>query len=1249
MLHPESKLATDRCLNVAVRALVTSAYFEENNGKPVRLRSLVKGLLEDTGVHFILLTHHLLDAFCSEYFTFAGNELEAIIEKIGTELLPSYEYSRNVDLQLLVIKFLQATVHQWGRDEAIELPYADKARKLAAWFAEQLLARNLPVWQVRTACIDMLKAFIVSKHLTAFGQGSEPLATWDGQELQPDEVLIRVLDDVDFRVRFRLAPVIGRICSRIHEDGRQAFSVWTSILKMKSFDLADMQFESNITTLLTYSNVMVASDFFRSNAYHPIITLAALDGSRTMSRYIRSALSATAGRLGLDSLADLYSFLAPYTMAEQLYNGQERLLIPDPTAFGFVNKQSLYAARFNETAPMILAGPRPEFFQDMCAYAGLEEKQATLLCFPTYVAYKFTAGEPGSEVFKLAEQEIAFKAVDIAPEIGQPAPDLLRSIRDLVIWRLFTFIWEAEYSRDSLVSIVTTCWTHQPLATAALQEMLSQVSEPFRPNVLSPPDVRLSSVLGSLKRSHPAIAGGLEDEAIVYSVLQRILCSVARPPFVSQQMRLLYNTAICMACARSVVMRSSPILELLCTRLSVLLAQEDLFQLGGSLFLWTVRQLVLLRRRDKSELQTEFHSILEAAEAAHRLAEEAANSSLTTYANASQFLKDLETCIFENGSETELKTLSSFKSLRLLWPRSTGIESTAPSLLDFEQALKAAKGQQGIVNVIQAMAKINFTSMSHKHQDKLAQILWLALSQCDATAVRKTNRPSFNEAFARLLQATCGRVAPPAIETMVNYTNFTETSETSAKLQIIAHLAGLLDSPDLEESNAAFEALVTIASTRSIDWLSLRDQRLEMLARPQLHRQSIQTQDRDPEVSPDLRDLVQDSYWLELAQSQTAWQRGITAFIARALGSNDSFYRPLGPLLVGNATLGRKCLPGLIEAILLVDKAENTRQIISTYLEKILDSASPSSADVVDLVIHLRTRLPPEGYAGLQSASLSDSWLSIPYSKLARSALAAGQPYAALLCVELARDQGNDLSSVPKEVLYKIYNDIKEPDNFYSIASADLPSGLIRRLHHEGRWLEALSWHGAELEASSARSPATAALENIIQTLSQGDLSRTAMALLQTRGATYTLPEGVLSSLAWKTQSWDIPILQKPAPGSSSAIFDSLRTAGKAHSMSHQDPASNANMGRQLAELAKLDLRSPLASTDLINNILGIQEVLLWHKDYQSRLSSYYSDSDDLWQNFSYVSPLPSVPAYTDDAMSDTTQQNLSYESARPC
>lgn len=1210
MLESGSSLATGTCLNIAARMLITMAYFGEADRKPVRLRSIVKSIIEDTGVRFIVVGNQLLDALQSGYFVFAGSELESIMEKIGTELLPSYEYSRTEDLQLFVIKFLLATVTQWGREETMELPYVDKARKLSAWFSGQLLASNIPSYRIRIACVQLLERFLTSKDLTNFGHESEALACRNGEPVTPEDVLIHLLDDADFRVRFRLAPVAGVMCSRIHNDGRQTFAIWTSISESRSFDYKGLDFETNITTLLTYSNIMVASDFFRSNAYHPIIVLAALDASKTTSRFIKAALTASASRLGLTSLAELYTFLAPYTMAEQLYNSQERLLIPDPTAFGFPNKQSLYAARFNETAPMVLAGPRPQFFQDLCAYVGVDEKEALSDIFPTYVAYKFTAGEPGSDVFKLAEQDIAFKAVEVATGTGQQAPDLLRSIRDLVVWRLFSFIWEAEYSANTLSNMFIKYWPENTSAATVLREMLGAVQTPFRPNVLSPPDVRLQAILYALRRSHPATAGALDDEAILYSILHRMLCSVALPPFTSQQLRLLYNTVLCVACSSATLKKSPVSLLMILHRVSALLRQSDLFPVASNVFLWSLYQLLGLRRKANSEMGEEVHFILQAAEAAQDLA---AGEAASIQVAAEGLLRKLEECLAENLLDPSKKLVSGMLQARILWPRDLFINKEKPSIEEFENAITHTHGHVGICSALKLLAEKVARAPLTAHPHRIARMLWIALSRLNPSTMKEETSVEVAQVFARLLRLSFGTIEPPALENMSGSGHLQDASVQLAKSQITARLTQLLDDTDLRRVHAAFEVLLSIASIPEEAMPDGGDRRLDMIAAPHIRHRNIKASVIGPSL--DLVDLARNPHWLEVAKLQDEWRRDFAAFLAKALGTTQAFYNTLVRLLAENTDFAHKSLPTLVGATLL-SGGPAARQNLSAYCESILDTGCPCAVDIIEVILYLRSLKPPQGYTDVPAPLLRNFWLAVPYEKLARSALRDKNYHAALLFVELSRDGNAQPPNLDQELLYDIYGNLEDPDGFYSISSSDLPRGLVRRLHHEGRWLEALSWHGAELEAwpstgRSSSAPMSAALE----CLAHGDLGSLAMIMFQSKQGGVSLPQDLLPDLAWKTQSWDIPSPEDTARHHSYSLYTALKASGTVYDHSGSDFLL-ASLGHEVMQLAGLSQTFPARNPQSLDRILALQEIVHWRNHRADCLATYASETSVAFNAF---------------------------------
>lgn len=1216
MLDPGTSMSTRTCLSAATRMLVTLAYFSETGEKPIRLRSLVKKLLEDTGARFILVGSHLLDALRSGHLVLSSNELEGIVDKIGMELLPSYEYSRTDDLHKFVLKFLIATVLQWGKEEAIEMPYVDKARKLAAWFTGQLLYHNIASWQIRNRCIDLLDQFVSPNSIDSlvFGHESETLACQDGVPVLPEAVLIEMLEDPDYRVRFKLAPVIGRVCSHIHKQGRQSFAVWSSIAEKKTFDFQGASFESNITTLLTYSNIIISSDFFRSNAYHPITVLAALNASASTSRFVKAALTATAERLGLSDLAALYSFLAPFTLAEQLYNSQEGLLIPDPTAFGFPNKQAMYSARFDETAPMVLAGPRPQFFQDMCTYVGIEEKVALARVFPTYVAYKLTAGEPGSNIFKLAEQDIALKAVEVASQRGLQAPDMLRSMRDLVVWRLFSFIWEAEYSSKTIQSIFEKCWPSNSLARGAIASIFTDST--FRPNVLSPPDVRLEAILYSIRRSHPAIVGALDEVAILNSVLHRLLCAVAEPPFTSQQLRLLHNAAICLACAASTLGKSADLLAMVLHRLSALARQYNLLSLVSRMFMWTLNKLVSIRHDQGSELQEECQSILVAADAAVKLSDCEVEG---TRSSALRFIRDLEDFQINLRKDEHGTMAESAIRLRVLWPRAPVDGNDKPTLQQVERVLRCSRITSDVYNALCSLPEALIAHTTPEEHHRTAQFLWSILSRSEAASLSVNARPEVFRAFAQLLYVGCGRVSPPALDKSVQLEVRKTATHLSVKSSFLQEISMLLCDTDLPTVQLAFETLLNTLASSSEDMdAPVADARLDMIRSIHIRRHRVFSPALGAAMN--LEDLLHNDHWLEVARIPEKWRQDFAAFLAKILGDNIHFYQPSRDLLSKNGPLSRRCLPSLVLAILLEREGASARENLSKYFKALLDQHKPCTPDILGIVLELRACVPPDGFADIHSPTAYDLWLQVPYLKLARAAIEAHNYHAALLCVELSKEYSDPInvsalkSKDERELLYEIYSNLQEPDGFYSISASDLPGGLVRRLHHEGRWLEALSWHGAGLEAAPHVHEGDIATQRILDCLARGNLGHLAMKLL--RADPPGEQDETLPTLAWKTQNWDIPVPQDTTSQSSYRVYNALKVATGIDQNTSDEHTLLQAISSEMIALTKIDGFSPAADERRLINVLALREVSQWREDPSTCLETFLSEPAGFSQAF---------------------------------
>lgn len=360
MFDASRENASKTCISISLGFIATQAYYAEGGKNPVRVRSVIKAVLDGTGTHLATVGPHVLDLMASKHLDLSPSELDSLLDRIGSELLPSYEYARSSELLSFILRFLTVTANTWGREHIMELAFVNNARRLSGWFSAQLRLRNMASWRLRKDFGALLDLFVTGDlSASSWAHDEEEEACENGVHIGPVKLIASLLSDTDFRTRYYASRTFGHACSHVQEmrmDDRMKF--WEDLAVTAAFDNSGAAYEKNATLVLAYGNAMIASSYFRPHAYQSVIVHAALDSTRSVSLYIQSTLSAVAQRLGLSGADALYTLLAPYTMAEQLIGRREAIVIPDPTAFGFASKRELYEASFDDVAGMVLAGPR---------------------------------------------------------------------------------------------------------------------------------------------------------------------------------------------------------------------------------------------------------------------------------------------------------------------------------------------------------------------------------------------------------------------------------------------------------------------------------------------------------------------------------------------------------------------------------------------------------------------------------------------------------------------------------------------------------------------------------------------------------------------------------------------------------------------------------------------------------------------------------------------------------------------------
>lgn len=1198
MYHARSARATATCLSLCIRIVTTSAYFDEGGRAAIRLRDVVKDMLQGTGNHLIALGLPVLVMVDREYVQLASSEIEGLLERIGGELLPSYEYARSERLQVFVLRFLRSTARLWGKVNLMEDAFVDNARKLSAWFTAQLLEDAISSYRIRNALIDLLSDFLTFD-LDGWGHESEERACIDDSPIPPISILIESLKDPDLKTRFKLAPHLGSLCAYAHQAQQQESTIWEDIASARGFDISGNGFENNITLLLSYGNIIVSSDLFRASAYKPIILYAALNPAPNTSLYIRSLLDAISTRLGLRSVAELYCALAPYTMAEQIINNQEGLVIPDPTAFGFASQHDLYQSRFQEVAAMVLAGPRPDFFGRMCTYVGKTEAAAKWLCLPNFAAYKLTLPlSAGADVDRQAEEEagVALLIQQVAKDIGQSVQSLTSSIQDLVLEQTFSFIWEPCYDMATFERALRQDW---PIALGTLQGIFGSDTPPFRPNVLSPPDIGLQTILKVISGPHPLYKNALTDPAVLYSTLHRLLSSSQAATFVSQQTRLLYSAAICIACATPAIVKHSGLLTLLLSLLVRFLEQQDLAFIAARMYRWTLSKYNELPAKAKAN-DSFSASLLAGASMCTALSQ---TPDAENVGWATTLMQDLENVLAAAIQSQDTALSSIAKGTLCMWPRDHALHGGL-TFQDITTSLISSKHPFFGGEVLPRLLRKD--GHNAERQARLSRIAWqyFAVSTSSASG----QQPDLGVVSDLLLEAGCS-LDGPRLDELTGHSGPTVLEYDQIKQSILHEICALLSHPTLSTAMTAFDALHALYSVHPplntdelpTDIRLITASHLARLPKP-----------ANTHVSHSLEVLLQDS-WAKKARRPAEWQVELVRLLLALLGTKDPFFQTL--LLRARLVeeLSAFLLPILVHTALLCDQQHHfkARHHLSAYFETLLLAKSPCAADVVKVIVYLRGKLPP-GTPGSQSTPLSnDHWLSIPWFLLAQTAVRAAAHTSALLFLELAVEhdslqpiEAGLTTTHTKEVqdlLYSIYENIDEPDGFYSIKASNVQRGMLKKLEHEGRWNSAMMWHAAGIEGSEEQSERAGSIDGVMQAMASLDLPHLAMSLLapSLRGAISSdgsvLPSGLPFDLAWRTEQWDLPsTFRQGAESSQANIFRIVKANERELDKGRALASANTALHAEVAKLGDLAATQSLRGVNTIRTVISINQVKRW-------------------------------------------------------
>ncbi|WAQ91132.1 hypothetical protein PtA15_14A12 [Puccinia triticina] len=1201
--------------SVCVRTIITCARSLSHPPKSVCPLPLLSTMSDCVGFEMVYVGSPVVECILGGWITLAADEADQLLQHIGDTYLSTYAYSQNIGMRKFSLRVVQATLPHWqDAAEDIQKDVEVTAHQLLEYMNSQMLQGKLRSWEVQCE---------LSCLLDACTQSNLPQTSWapftiegdqDVVSSRPSDLMLRFLEDQDYRVRYRAALFVSRPFELAHSANVYPVEYWRQVVQHLDLCLTSGQLELLLTATLSMVNIFVVNEEIRPRVYDQLLQLLR-DPPTCPDKALHyqlgyGLLGRASCQLGFTSTIDLYKFYAAHIVRVQLEK-QESPLMCTEHCVGYRLKrhesEELVYGHFLAVGPFLYIDDQ-ESFKKCADAATLKEDDALRLCSPAIAA----------ELLARACTQIA--SMDCTPngidEIVEPTlkimgkklklqRGIMQTESERVIVHLMRLVHVSPEDLDMISSRLIQD-TAQRNVFEVLNSSLREktVCEPALPFY---PILHIAQGIKWLGDRHSLFT----KPALVYNVLCQTFASLACCHFTNDRLRILHSLSIYVSLSHCTISCSLPILSLIIQALTPLISNDDIFQSVCKFAQWTI-----LKALQPSNANLKGHAsmgplIISVADSMKQLADSTSSlpSDIICATEFNSWLLAHVTNTRKLGT-TEYQKLC--HSLLFHWPESHEIQVEDGAI---KSVLGSSTGLE--FKLIHHLHARNFPESTTETGNILYSLL--ASAQNLKTEIKIEDC----QAYLKLLYQNSGVLISPRLgESTHNKSNASlEERSLDSEPEIISQIYALvvshLQTYDFQllcsltnflRRASILEVLPHFTGSRfSLAPLLIEKARLtchhsEYLEYP-VHRVS------KPRHVPDFTSLVQ------LADSPHHWTLGFLNLLIASRAQARQFYVQLIPLIEMNDELAAKLLPQVLHSCLLeeIDSAEsNMRKTVSSHIQTILASHS-THRDVVirvlELVIYLRFHLRPG-----QNPLGNNTWLDIPWLELAKHATQWRMAASAFLFIEIAREEGllidvsKPLNGDLQSLLERLYSISPEPDAFYSLIPSNPTNFLLQRYQHEHQWASAFAYHGALLEGASIKSQTFCEeMPSLAGYLSGNGLNRLAHMVLHTHSLsqdpskTYdtetenssTLP----FELAWRASVWDLPAVNRLGVDSSTRVYSSLKSCYRDRETSARINATSNCLLGQFKELIKITADRVQPSSQDIGSALALSDILNWLKD----------------------------------------------------
>ncbi|SCV70512.1 BQ2448_1906 [Microbotryum intermedium] len=1188
------------CMRSYIKGLVSAEMATTGSAGSVRVNSLIEAIVNAPGTDAITIAEEVLNAVRVGVVDLGLSHAERVLQYLGEELLPNYQFARDERCALLGLKFLECTAKAWvlAEDGKATEGFGFRARMLCSWYTSNLYRQVLSSWRVRLRFLAFLDLYLsLDRTQLLWDKGGYAKRSADGSAILPTAIIPSLLADEDFRVRFRAATSAPALFTFMHENGLADDPLFADIRSTLELNMAET--ERILTQILSQANIMIVAAS-RRRAPYPLFLQQASDAPELLPRIV-ATLAGAAKKMGLGGLRDLYQLYARYNV--YMLDKRGRLddvgSLPHHVA-GYPSLREARKADYRQIAGLLLvlpdgAGP----FDTVCDVLQRPRGAVILDCFPQTVALlalrhavQQIPPESRSPVDAMdgAMALIRELARETGAEDDHQVERLVLSVSDEIVAQILAEMYEAVWTQDLVDHVLGSVDKN---ACATFKELVGLPDAEIQLVETPPPHYRLVDIV-TTTRWFEKQCHCFTRQASMLLVVHDLLARIHHAPFVDLQQALLMSLALALAFGRRAA-RDPRILDAVINALVELLLRPELLCPISKIIVWCFSQWIGNPKSVKtSGPALTCHQIRNSGQ----VTEEALGVCDT--------LSTLLLRVLEALSEHHA---AGANEAYLLWPTHLA-EVDRMSLEAIGAVLSHSTTTISKFSIAQALAdRPDFSRCPER-----GRILWRLLRSFKPAHIPTTADCA---ALADLLFQCSGEADAPGLDEIAP----ADCIET-----------GLHDEPILNDAGVRSRILSEVMRTTQAD--GTRSVELAILsigvARALLSVPSSSELTAAPTSSPndslvvdlsdaavrqqhrlrtaDQRQLAEldTDLWLHAAHDFEAWVKNFATLLADIRGIDEAFYAQLAPLLSADADFAAQIIPSLMLSV-LIQSVQNgdgkPREQLSVYLRHVLSDRTTDKrciSLVVTVAIFLRRHPRPD--LGAFSLARFDRWLEVPWILLAESAVSTGQYFNALLLLELAHEydqlfQRRDtrLDSRGQSLLYDIYSEIDEPDGFYGRQSEDVMAALERRYHHENRWREAFALHGATFEASGGHSSSVST--GVLQSLASFGFNRLALSFWQPQAldggpASIVDPSTTLSyELAWKTDMWDLPVDRKITSTSQAALYSTLRSIHTGHDAKLVDLTVTTSLEREVRKLSCVTLDHPQPKVGAIATILALREV----------------------------------------------------------